>query len=334
MIYVYTVPILLLAFAVDAALGDPQRFPHPVRFFGWMIGKGTKRLRAQGLPDSALFWRGAFMSVAMVLIAWAIPAALCMLCASVHVWLWACAEITLCWTVLAAKSLKAEGEKIYHTLKSGDLARAREQLSMIVGRDTRELTEPGIIRAVVETIAENTSDGVTAPMLYACLGGAPLALAYKAVNTLDSMIGYKNDEYLYFGRFAAKMDDVWNYIPARLTAVCMVLAAYLTRLNGKNAWHIYLRDRKKHASPNSAQTEAVCAGALGVALAGDASYFGKTVRKPGIGDALREIEPEDILRAGRLMLAASIIMLAGLSAAKLAVCYLISAHLGGGLWSI
>jgi len=331
MIYAYTIPALLLAFAVDAILGDPYRFPHPVRFFGWMIDKGTGRLLKSELPRAVLIRGGALLSIFVVIVSWAIPSAILARCLYVNTWLWFSVEIVFCWTIFAVKSLRKESVKIYKILKKGDIPMARKQLSMIVGRDTKELDESAITKAVVETIAENTSDGVTAPMLYAGIGGAPLGLAYKAVNTLDSMIGYKNEKYLYFGRFAAKMDDVWNYIPARLTAICMIWAAYLTGLNGKNAWRIYRRDRKNHASPNSAQTESVCAGALGVRLAGDAQYFGKTVQKPTIGDAVREIEPEDIPRTNRLMLATSIIMLAIVSGVKLV---LLSVVAGGNLWTI
>ena len=194
--------------------------------------------------------------------------------------------------------------------------------SMIVGRDTEKLTEEGVTKAAVETVAENTSDGVTAPLIYLLIGGAPLGFLYKAVNTMDSMLGYKNDRYLYFGRIPAKMDDVFNYIPARVTAILMTAAAFLTGLDGKNAWKIYRRDRKKHASPNAAQTESVCAGALGVRLAGDAVYFGKVYKKEFIGDALRRIEPEDIIRTGRLMYATEILTFILCGGIKLAVILL------------
>lgn len=188
-------------------------------------------------------------------------------------------------------------------LKESDLPGARRAVSMIVGRDTENLTEEGVAKAAVETVAENTSDGVTAPLIFLLIGGAPLGFLYKAVNTMDSMLGYKNERYLYFGKIPAKMDDLFNYIPARLTAVIMTAAAFITGLDGKNAWKICRRDRRKHASPNSAHTESVCAGALGVQLAGDALYSGKVYKKEFIGDARRRIEPEDILRAGRLMYA-------------------------------
>ena len=191
--------------------------------------------------------------------------------------------------------------KVYAEVKKGDLPRARKAVSMIVGRDTQCLDEAGVVKAAVETVAENTSDGVTAPLLFMMIGGAPLGFFYKAVNTMDSMIGYKDEKYLYLGRCAAKMDDVLNYIPARLSAFLMIAAAWVLKMDARGAWRIYLRDRRKHASPNSAQTEAVCAGALQIRLAGDAWYFGKLYKKDYIGDDIRPVEAEDIPRADRLM---------------------------------
>ncbi len=203
-----------------------------------------------------------------------------------------------------------------------NLPGARRAVSMIVGRDTESLTEEGVTKAAVETVAENTSDGVTAPLIYLMIGGAPLGFLYKAVNTMDSMLGYKNDRYLYFGRVPAGMDDIFNYIPARLTALLMIAAAYLTGLDGKNAWKIYRRDRKKHASPNAAQTESVCAGALRVQLAGDAVYFGKLYKKEFIGDSLRPIEPQDIRRTQRLMYVTALLVLFLCGGIKAALIFL------------
>lgn len=226
---------------------------------------------------------------------------------NIHPVLWFLLETFWCFQILAARCLSAESRKVYGKLKEGDLPGARKAVSMIVGRDTENLTEEGVTKAAVETVAENTSDGVTAPLFYLLIGGAPLGFLYKAVNTMDSMLGYKNDRYIRFGRLPAKMDDVFNYIPARVTALLMTAAAFLTGLDGKNAWKIWRRDRRKHASPNAAQTESVCAGALGVQLAGDAVYFGKVYKKEFIGDARRGIEPEDILRTGRLMYATELL---------------------------
>ena len=205
--------------------------------------------------------------------------------------------------ILAAKCLKTESMNVYHCLKHESLEASRRAVSMIVGRDTNVLDEIGVAKAAIETVAENTSDGVIAPMLYTAIGGPVLGLLYKAVNTMDSMVGYKNERYLYFGRAAAKLDDVANYIPARLSAYMMILAAYCggKDYSGRQAFAIWKRDNRKHASPNSAQTEAACAGALGIRLAGDACYFGKILKKPYIGDALRPVEFEDIRRANHLM---------------------------------
>lgn len=210
-------------------------------------------------------------------------------------------ETFMCYQIFAVKSLKTESDKVYRALKTEGLEEAREAVSMIVGRDTKRLTEEGVAKAAVETIAENTTDGVAAPLFYMAAGGAVLGFGYKAVNTMDSMIGYKNEKYEYFGTAAARLDDVLNYIPARLTAWIMIAASFLAGMDGKNAVRIYLRDKRKHKSPNAAQTEAVMAGALDVELAGNAWYFGKLYEKPAIGEPLRRILPEDIRRAHKLL---------------------------------
>lgn len=206
-----------------------------------------------------------------------------------------------CYQILATKSLKVESDRVYIALKNKGLEAGRNAVSMIVGRDTQNLTEEGVTKAAVETVAENTSDGVIAPLFYMLIGGAVLGFTYKAINTMDSMVGYKNDKYQWFGTAAAKLDDVVNFIPARVSAVLMILAAYLTGMDGKNAARIFRRDRFNHKSPNSAQTEAVMAGALDVQLAGDAWYFGKLHKKPTIGDPVREMELLDIRRSHKLL---------------------------------
>ena len=216
-------------------------------------------------------------------------------------------ESFMCYQILATKSLKVESDRVYQEIQTGDIARARKAVSMIVGRDTQNLTIEGVTKAAVETVAENTSDGVIAPLFYMVIGGALLGFGYKAVNTMDSMVGYKNEKYQYFGSAAAKFDDVVNYIPARLSAWLMILASAITHMDWKNAKKIFLRDRYNHKSPNSAQTEAAMAGALDVQLAGNAYYFGKLYEKPTIGDPIRPVEPEDIRRANRLMYAASVL---------------------------
>ena len=252
---------------------------------------------------------GGILWILTVSLSFLVPAVLLFAAGKVHPAVRFLLETFWCYQIFAARCLVGESRKVYQKLKEDDLPGARRAVSMIVGRDTENLTAEGVTKAAVETVAENTSDGVTAPLLFLLIGGAPLGFLYKAVNTMDSMLGYKNEKYLYFGRIPAKMDDVFNYIPARLTAWFMVVAAFLTGMDGKNAWKIYLRDKRKHASPNSAQSEAVCAGALDVQLAGDAVYFGKIYKKDYIGDAIRKIEPEDILRAGKLMYMTTILMM-------------------------
>ena len=216
----------------------------------------------------------------------------------------------MCWQLLATKSLKTESMKVYKRLRKHDLPGSRKAVSMIVGRDTNVLDEAGVTKAAVETVAENTSDGVIAPMFYMAIGGAFLGWMYKSINTMDSMVAYKNDRYRYFGRIPAYLDDVANYIPARLAGLLMIVASFLIHLDGAHAWQIFQRDRYNHASPNSAQTEAVMAGALDVQLAGDAWYFGELHKKKTIGDDIRPIEPKDIVRANKLLYATAGISMA------------------------
>ena len=230
--------------------------------------------------------------------------------AALHPLLGLAVQMFWCGQALAAKGLVQESTNVYRELTKPDLPAARIAVSRIVGRDTQALTAEGVTKAAVETVAENASDGVIAPLLYMLLGGAPLALTYKAINTMDSMVGYKNTQYLYFGRAAAKLDDIANYLPSRIAALLWVAAAALTGNDARNAWRIWRRDRRNHASPNSAQTESACAGALNVQLAGPAYYFGEYYPKPTIGDAVRPIEPEDIRRADRMMYAESLLALA------------------------
>lgn len=246
---------------------------------------------------------GGLLVVIVVAVSIAVPGGILYLAYHISFYLGLAVESFMCYQILATKSLKVESDRVYQEIQTGDIARARKAVSMIVGRDTQNLTIEGVTKAAVETVAENTSDGVIAPLFYMVIGGALLGFGYKAVNTMDSMVGYKNDRYLYFGRTAAKLDDIVNYIPARISALLMVVSCFLCgkEFDGKRAWYIFKRDRYRHASPNSAQTEAVCAGALGIRLAGNASYFGKIVEKPYIGDAERAVETEDIKRADRLL---------------------------------
>lgn len=294
---------ILLGFILDLVLGDPYSLPHPIRWIGAEISYLEKRLYPKEGGNEKKLRRGILL-VALVLFSTVTVSTLVFILSyKIHRILGILAEGVLTYYLLAAKCLAVESGKVYQALKSGDLAASRKAVSMIVGRDTAELSSEGIAKAAVETVAENISDGVIAPLFYAALGGPVLGFFYKAVNTMDSMIAYKNERYLYFGRAAAKLDDVMNFLPSRLSAVLMLLGAMLDGRDYDvgNAMRIFRRDRFRHSSPNSAQTESVMAGALSVELAGPASYFGKIVEKPTIGDAKREIVPEDILRANRLM---------------------------------
>ena len=301
---------MLTGFALDAIFGDPYSFPHIIRWMGNLIAGLEKYLRGV-LPKTKHGEKngGVLLVCTVVVIFTGIPFVILFLCYRYIPLVGFAVESFLCWQLLAAKSLKVESMKVYRSLKAGDMEKARYNVSMIVGRDTAVLDKDGITRATIETVAENTSDGVVAPLIFIMLGGGVLGCLYKAVNTMDSMVGYKNDKYLHFGRFTAKTDDVLNYIPSRLCAVLMIIAAYVLRLDGKNSFTIWRRDRRKHTSPNSAQTEAVCAGALRVKLAGPISYFGKTRDKPYIGDDTRPVSIEDIKIANRLMYTTSVFML-------------------------
>lgn len=287
-------------------MGDPRWLYHPVCLIGNLIGfleKGIRKVFPK-TEKGQLF--GGFLEVVLVCIfSFGIPAVLLSVLYRNLPTAGVLLETFWCYQLLATKSLKDESMKVYDRLKNGTIEEARYAVSMIVGRDTKELTEEGVTKAAVETIAENGSDGVIAPMLYMAIGGAPLMFLYKGINTMDSMLGYKNEKYLYFGRCAARLDDLANYIPARISGWLMVAAAFFTGMNGKNAARIYQRDRRNHASPNSAQTESAVAGALEIQLAGNAYYFGKLYKKPTIGDSLRPVEPEDIKRVNRLLYAAS-----------------------------
>ena len=311
-------------FLLDLLLGDPYWMPHPVRWMGAAIVR-LERLLRRLFPDTPRGRRaaGVVLAILLPLLAFGLSLGILLLCGLVSPWLRFAVETFWCYQVVATKALRVESTKVRRELERGDLPAARRAVSMIVGRDTDCLTEEGVAKAAVETVAENSSDGVIAPLFYLAIGGAPLGLCYKAVNTLDSMVGYKNDKYLDFGRASAKLDDVWNFVPARLAALVTVLASFLCGLDGKNGWRIFRRDRKKSASPNSAQTESVYAGALGLQLLGDAVYFGKTVRKAPIGEPLRAIAPRDIARANRLLYVSAACFLVLSLAARAAVVLLL-----------
>ena len=285
--------------------------PHPVRWMGRTIS-GLETLLRRLFPKTPGGERGAGIVLALALptlfgggsalILWGLG--------QVSPWLSWVVQLWFTYQLLAARSLQKESMAVYSPLKAHDLEGARRAVSRIVGRDTQALDETGVAKAAVETVAENTCDGVIAPLIFLFLGGLPAGMAYKAVSTLDSMVGYKNDKYCFFGWASARLDDLLNFIPARLSGLLLCLgAALLPGCSGRRAWTIFWRDRRKHASPNSAHTEAACAGALGIRLAGDASYFGKVVHKPTLGDPVRPVEPEDIPRACRLMYAGAGLLL-------------------------
>ena len=299
---IYHTTALAAGFLLDLIFGDPRWLYHPVCLIGNLISVLEKGIRKIFPKTNAGELAGGFVETLLVcLFSFGIPGAILYILYGHFPLAGVILETFWCYQLLATRSLRDESMKVYDRLVNGTIEEARYAVSMIVGRDTQELTETGVTKAAVETVAENCSDGVIAPMIYMALGGAPLMFLYKGINTMDSMLGYKNDKYLYFGRCSAKLDDVANYLPARISGWLMVAASFVCGMDGKNAAKIYLRDRRNHASPNSAQTEAAMAGALDVQLAGNAYYFGKLYEKPTIGDPIRAVEPEDIRRSNRLM---------------------------------
>lgn len=298
----YTLLAVVFGFALDLLLGDPHNIPHPVVAIGKLISGLEKILRriSPKTPGGELA-AGGVLWILTAAISTAVPWFFLFLCGRISPYLRLAAESLMCWQILAVKSLGDESRKVYTALKTGTLEEARTAVSWIVGRDTERLDADGVTRAAVETVAENASDGAIAPLFFLALGGAPLGFFYKAVNTMDSMVGYTDPPYTYIGRFPAKIDDIANFLPARLSALLMLAAGALLGMDAQNGWKIFLRDRYHHASPNSAQTESVCAGLLNLRLAGDAWYHGCLHKKQFIGDDNRPIEPEDILRAIRLM---------------------------------
>lgn len=289
--------------ALDFIFGDPARIPHPITYIGKLISFCDKRLYG----ENHTLMRGAAMTVAVCAVSFLIPFAALFFARRISVYIYAALETFWIFQILACKSLYTESMKVYYAMKTDGLDAAREKLSYIVGRDTKNLSEQEVIAAAVETVAENAGDGVTAPMLFIGIGGAAAGFLYKSVNTLDSMVGYKTERYMLFGRPSAYLDDAANFIPSRICAVLMIFACFLCGLDAKGAARIFKRDRLNHSSPNSAQTEAVIAGALGVQLGGTHSYFGKPVVKPSIGDNTRHIEWEDLRRANRVMVTTSVL---------------------------
>ena len=344
--YKYVPAAIIMGVIIDLILGDPERLIHPVQIIGKLISALEKLLMKEagsnniagaggndkeGMSDASKFWRGVLLWSIVTALTGAVSFVVLFIAYRINVYLMFAIMTVMSWQSIAAKSLSKAAMKVYKALSKGDIEQARKEVSMIVGRDTDSLDDKGIARAAVETVAENTNDGVICPLFFLMLGGPVLAFVYKAVSTMDSMIGYKNDKYIYFGRFAAKADDVFAFIPARLSAVLMILATGVMQIihgalaffkiagdsrpesenvySMKDAAKTFIRDRFNHASPNSAQCESVCAGALGLRLAGPTSYFGKIHDKPYIGDAKREIDKEDIRRSCVLMYGTVILMM-------------------------
>ena len=307
-------------FVLDLIFGDPRWLYHPVCLIGKLISlleKGIRRIFPKSQKGELA---GGCLEVLLVCgLCFLVPFGILHVLYGWQPWLGFLLETFWCYQLLATKSLKTESMKVYDRLVNGTLEETRYAVSMIVGRDTKSLTPEGVTKAAVETVAENASDGIIAPMFYMAIGGAPFMFLYKGINTMDSMLGYKNDRYLYFGRCAAKLDDAANYIPARVSGWLMVAGTLFVGLDTKNAAKIYRRDRRNHASPNSAQTEAAMAGALDVQLAGNAYYFGKLYEKPTIGDAIRKVEAEDIPRANRLLYSTSVLGMVVFFVLRLAV---------------
>ena len=302
--------IILTAFILDLIFGDPRSLPHPIVLIGKLISLLEQVVRSLfPATPGGLLCGGTVLVFVTCALSFLVPAAILLACYTVSPWLFIAVQTFMCYQIFACKSLRDAALLVYDGLVKHDLADAREKVGWIVGRDTAALTEEECAKAAIETVAENASDGVIAPMLYMFIGGAPLAFLYKGINTMDSMIGYKNDKYLYLGRCAAKLDDVANYIPARISGLLMIAASYLTGLDGRQAAFTFKRDRHHHLSPNSAMTESVAAGALHLQLGGDHYYFGKLVHKDTIGDDLKPVEPEDIRRMNKLMYMTAILAL-------------------------
>ena len=293
-------------YILDLIIGDPYSFPHPVRFIGKLINFVEKQIRKTTKSDKGLKIAGFILWFIVVGVTLGITFIVIQIFKFNKIAYFLVNSI-LIYTTLATKCLKDESVKIYKVLKTGDIEKSRIQLSYIVGRDTTNLSEKEIVRATVETVAENTVDGIIAPLFYGFIGGAPLAMAYKAINTLDSTVGYKNEKYYYLGYASAKIDDIANYIPARIGVILLSLGSLFVGFNFKDALKIGIRDRKNHKSPNCAFPEGAVAGALGIQLGGTNIYFGKAVYKPTIGDKKREIEIEDIVRTNKIMYSSSII---------------------------
>ncbi len=307
MTYKLTLAAIAAGFIIDCFVGDPAFIPHPVTFIGRLISLLEKLLRkAFPKTDRGEYSAGMLMAVVVVIITGGVVFGVLFACRLINIWLYFAVCCIMSWQILAARCLRDEAKKVVSALEKEGLPAARKQVGMLVGRDTDELTEEEVIKAAVETVAENTTDGVVAPLFWMLLGGPVGGFMYKAINTMDSMVGYKNDRYMFFGRFAAKLDDVVNFIPARIAAAAMIVASAFLGYDSGNAARIWRRDRRNSPSPNSAQTEAVCAGALHVQLGGNAYYFGRLHVKPTQGDPDHPVMKRDVSNASRLMYGASV----------------------------
>ena len=306
---IYTELAIVCGFFIDLLIGDPRWLVHPVIIMGKCISFLEKHLRSvfKETPEGELA-AGRVMAWIMVLGTLAVTLGISYIAFRIHVILFFIVQTIMCWQALAVRDLKVESMDVYKYLEPDlDIEKARKQVSRIVGRDTDRLDVIGVTKAVIETIAENFSDGIVCPLFYMMIGGGPLAMTYKAVNTMDSMVGYKNDRYLYFGRCGAHMDDVFGYIPSRLAALFWIAAAFMTGNDWQSAYRIWRRDHAKSPSPNSAQTETACAGSLGVELLGPAYYFGELHDKEPIGDPTRPVVPSDIKTTIKMMYMASML---------------------------
>ncbi|MCI1958576.1 MAG: adenosylcobinamide-phosphate synthase CbiB [Clostridia bacterium] len=304
-----TIIAVIAGFIIDFLIGDPHFLPHPVKLIGIIISKTESILRKKFKTEKGLEIAGVILVIIVILLTFLASYYVIFAFGIFGKLAKRIVMSIMCWQVIAARSLQKESMKVYDELENGTLGSARKAVSMIVGRDTENLSDEGVTKAAIETVAENTSDGVIAPMFYIMIGGPILGMVYKAVNTMDSMVGYKNEKYLHFGRAAAKTDDFFNFLPSRIAAMLMIVSTFFLRYDIKNAVYIFKRDRFNHSSPNAAQTESVCAGALELKLAGDAWYFGKLVKKEYIGDDLRPIDHSDIKRANKMMYLSSILAL-------------------------
>ncbi len=312
-----------IAYVLDLIFGDPQNIIHPVQIIGKMINIGEKSLLGKKYKSDRKykFFAGMILNITVISLTYGITYLIRRI--SENSIIFTVVEIYLMYTIFSINSLAREGNRVYNILKEGNIERARKDLSYLVSRDTETMDEKMIIRSTMETISENTVDGIVAPMLYMFLGGLPLSMTYKAINTFDSMVGYKNEKYMDFGKFSAKLDDVANFIPARITGILIVIASMILGYDYKNSLKIFIRDRKNHSSPNSGHAEAGVAGALGVQFGGRVSYFGKEVDKPVIGDKIKDFELEDIKKNIKIMYVASFLSLVMFSVISLGICFLI-----------